>query len=107
MRSVFHTDLIKEVNFQKSMIRDFKHFFRTPIFQFQHVGLCTTITLIKLFFEIGSENLENDIFLNRFLRFRLRIDPRDLFEEMRCITRDECSKCRFEEGSQFSEIDDS
>ena len=37
----FHTNLRKEVNFSKSMIRDFKHFFRYLIFQFRHVGLCS------------------------------------------------------------------
>ena len=60
----------------------------------------------QTFFEIGSEDLENDTFIHRFLRFRLRIDPRDLFDDMRCTSDEECFQYRFEEGSRFFEIDD-
>ena len=103
----FHTDLRKEVDFSKSMIRDFKHFFRTPIFQFQHVGLCTAIMRIKLFSKSNLRIWRMTDFFYRFLRFRLRIDPRDLYEEMRCTRCEECFQYRIEEGSQFFEIDDS
>ena len=59
------------------------------------------------FFEIRSEDLENDTFFCRFLIFRLRIDPGNLFDEMICTSDEECFQYRFEEGSQFFEIDDS
>ena len=71
------------------------------------MDLCTAIMRIKHFFEIGSENLENDRFIYRFLIFPPSIDPRDLFGDMRCTTGEECFQYRFEEGSQFFEIDDS
>ena len=61
----------------------------------------------QTFFEIGSEDLENDAFFYRFLRFRLRIDLRDLLDDMICTSDEECFQYRFKEGSQFSEIDDS
>ena len=64
--SVFNTDLSKEVNFPKSMFRDFKLVFRTAIFQFQHVGLCSAITLIKLFRNQIWESREWHVFLSIF-----------------------------------------
>ena len=105
VRSVVNTDLRKEVNFPKSMIRDFKHFLRYPIFQFQDLGLCTAITRIKLFSKSDLRISRMTHFFYRFLRFRLRIDPCDLFGDMICTTGEECFQCRIEEGSQFFEID--
>ena len=61
----------------------------------------------QTFFEIGSEDLENETLFYRFLIFRLRIDPRDLLEEIICPKDKECLPNRFDEGSQFFEINDS
>ena len=61
----------------------------------------------QTFIEIESEDLENDRFFYRFLRFPPSIVPRDLFDEMGCTTGEECFQYRIEEGSQFFEIDDS
>ena len=58
-------------------------------------------------FEIGSEDLENDTFFYRFLRFPPSIDARDLFGDMRCPRGEECFPHWFNQGCQFSEIDDS
>ena len=63
--SRIYPEEIPEVSFKKSMIRDFKKKIKTLIFQFQYVGLCTTITFIH-FFEIGSEDLEKDTFFVDF-----------------------------------------
>ena len=100
MGSVFITDLVNDVNFIKSMIRDFKKKFRTSIFQFQYVGLCTTITFIH-FFEIEYEDLENDNLFCRFLSFRSDIDSRDSLNDMRCSLDGECFQYRFGHESHF------
>ena len=105
--SVFNADLSKEANFLKSMIRDFKHFFRYLIFQFQHMGLCTAIMRNTLFSKSDLRIWRMTDFFYRFLRFRLHIDARDLFDEMRCSAGGEYFEYRFEEGSHFFEIDDS
>ena len=80
--SFFNADLRKEVNFSKSMIRDFKHFFQNSDIPVPTCGSMYRNHVDQTFFEIGSEDLKNDTLFYRFLIFRLRIDPGDLLDDM-------------------------
>ena len=102
--SRIYLEEITEVNFIKSMIRNFKK--KNQISDIP-IPVCRSIHnnhADQTFFEIGFEDLENDRFYCRFLSFRSAIDSRDSLNDMRCSLDGECFQYRFGHESQFFKI---